>query len=208
LFNVFWKHLLIKTFNDQLPERYYPSGGSRWFVVVENLLAEPENDWWDDVGTAGERENREDIFAQAFAAAVEELENTLGKNAANWRWGDLHTATFHNPTLGKSGIAPIEAIFNRGPFRTSGGNDMVNAASWNAAGDDYTVVSGVSERLIVDLSDFDNTLSVITTGASGHVGHPHYQDQIDPWRLIQYHPLPWTRSVVEGQQEGLLVLLP
>ena len=206
LFNAFWKNLLNKTFNDQLPERYWPTGGSRWFVVVEDLLAEPESAWWDDV-TTDARETRDDILSQSFTAAVQELEQSLGKNPARWRWGDLHTITFHHPSLGKSGIAIIEAIFNRGAYATSGGNDMVNAASWGATRD-YSVASGVSERLIVDLNDFDISQSVITTGASGHVGHPHYQDQIDPWRFIQYHPLPWTRSAVEAQQDGLLVLEP
>jgi penicillin amidase len=208
LFNAFWKHLLNMTFNDQLPERYWPGGGSRWFVVVRNLLDEPESNWWDDASTPGQRETRDEIFAQAFSAAVNELEETLGKDTNTWRWGDLHTTTFHNPSLGQSGIAIIEAIFNRGPYPTSGGSDMVNAASWSATSGDYTVSSGVSERLIVDLSNFDNSRSVITTGASGHVGHPHYDDQIDPWRLIQYHNLYWIRSTIEANQSGTLVLEP
>jgi penicillin amidase len=206
LFNVFWKHLLEGTFNDQLPERYWPTGGGRWFTVVKNLAAEPQNAWWDDV-TTGEKEQRDEIFARAFSAAVAEMESTWGKNPAKWRWGDLHTITFHNPTLGRSGIGLIEAIFNRGPARTSGGNDVVNATSWGAT-QDYTVVSLPSERLIIDLSNFDQTRSVITTGQSGHAYHQHYADQIDPWRLIQYHPLYWSRSLVEANREGWLRLTP
>lgn len=208
LFNVFWKHLLNLTFQDQLPERYWPTGGGRWFVVVENLLDEPDSDWWDNVSTTGTRETRDIIFEQAFMAAVKELEEKSGKDPSKWRWGDLHTITFHNPSLGKSGISIIEAIFNRGPYPASGGTDMVNAAGWSASRSDYSISSIVSERLIVDLSNFDNSRSVISTGASGHISHAHYQDQVDPWRLIQYHPLTWTRSATEARQDGLLVLEP
>lgn len=34
LFEVFWKHLLADTFDDQLPQRYFPDGGDRWYAVV------------------------------------------------------------------------------------------------------------------------------------------------------------------------------
>ena len=204
LFNAFWKHLLAMTFSDQLPERYRAGGGGRWFQVVENLSVEPQNVLWDDV-TTGAEEQRDEIFACAFRAAVAELEGTSGKDPTKWRWGDLHTITYHHPSLGRSGIGLIEAIFNRGPARTSGGADTVNATGWSATRD-YTVASVPSERLIIDLSDFDRTRSVITTGQSGHAYHPHYTDQIDPWRLIQYHPLYWSRALVEANQEGWLRL--
>jgi len=65
-------------------------------------------------------EYRDQIFQQAFSAAVTELEEKLGKNPERWAWGDLHTVTFRNASLGESGIPPIEALFNRGPFPTSG----------------------------------------------------------------------------------------
>ena len=32
----------------------------------------------------------------------------LGNDPAKWTWGGLHTATFENETLGRSGIGPIE----------------------------------------------------------------------------------------------------
>ncbi|MBN2549888.1 MAG: penicillin acylase family protein [Anaerolineales bacterium] len=206
LFNVFWKHLLTATFCDQLPERYWPGGGGRWFQAVEELAAEPQNAWWDDLGTGGQ-EGRDEIFVQAFAAAVGELENLQGKDPTKWNWGDLHTVTFHHPSLGQSGIGLIEAIFNRGPARTAGGSDIVNATGWSAT-HGYMVGSVPSERMIVDLSNFDQTRSVITTGQSGHAYHSHYTDQIDPWRLIQYHPLYWSRELVEAHQEGWLRLRP
>lgn len=206
LFNVFWKNLLAETFSDQLPEAYRAAGGGRWFQVVENLIQKPQDAWWDDIATS-EQEQRDEIFLRAFATAVSELEDRLGSNPAKWSWGDLHTITFHHASLGRSGIGVIESIFNRGPISTSGGTDVVNNTGWSATRP-YNVYSVPSERLIVDLSNFDQSRSVITTGQSGHAYHVHYTSQIDPWRFIQYHPLYWSRALVEANREGWLRLSP
>ena len=206
LFAAFWKHLLAATFHDELPEKFQPTGGSRWFEVMRYLVEDPTNPWWDDV-TTGEKEDRDTIFRRAFAAAVDELETTLGKNPAGWRWGDLHTATFRNQTLGKSGVKVIEALFNRGPFPTSGGKSIVNATGWNAR-TSYEVTSLPSMRMIVDLADLSRSLSIHTTGQSGHAYHPHYIDMADMWRNIEYHPMLWDRTQVEEHAREVLRMVP
>jgi penicillin amidase len=119
LFEVFWKHLLADTFHDQLPEEYYPDGGDRWYTVVSNLVKKPDSFWWDNRKTP-KVENRDQILLQALTEAVDELERHQSKDPKFWNWGKLHTITFRNATLGKSGIAPIEALFNRGAFATAG----------------------------------------------------------------------------------------
>jgi len=206
LFNVFWKNLLALTFQDELPEKYWPDGGGRWFEVMRSLVKEPDSAWWDNQKTA-EVEGRDQILAQALAAAVAELESLQGKNPEKWNWGDLHLVNFTNQSLGESGVAPIEALFNRGPFRTSGGSDIVNATSWDATGS-YEVNDLPSERMIVDLANLNNSLSVFTTGQSGHAYHTHYIDMADLWRTIQYHPMLWDRDQVETAAEGHLQLVP
>jgi penicillin amidase len=207
LFEVFWKHLLANTFRDQLPERYWPSGDSRWYEVVRNLLDQPDSPWWDDQHTP-EVESRDDILLRSLAGAVNEMEERLGKEPTKWAWGDLHLLNLTHQTLGKSGIAPIENIFNRGPFRTSGGPGIVNATRWSATADNYEVRSLPSFRMIVDLSDLRDSLAMHTTGQSGHAYHPHYVDMTDLWRKIQYHPMLWSREDVEAAAEAVLRLTP
>lgn len=211
IYNVFWRALLGRTFHDNLPQDYWPDGSNRWFEVMRNLVQEPNSVWWDDQNTP-QKETRDDILAVAFSDAVAELEKTLGSNSARWAWGDLHTVTFHNQTLGESGVAPIEAIFNRGLYRTSGGTSIVNATTWDASKTDprlaYQVYELPSERLIVDMSDLPASLTVITTGESGHAYHINYVDQADLWRNIQYHPMLWGRQQVESQAKNHLVLTP
>ena len=205
LFNAFWRHLLLDTFGDELPPNWIP-GGSQAFTVVRQLVQDPANAWWDDLRTST-LETRDDIFETALAEAVTEVEAQLGKDPARWTWGALHTITFENESLGRSGVAPIEALFNRGPFATAGGSSIVNATSWDPVLG-YAVNWVPSQRMIVDLADFDRTLAVHTTGQSGHAYHVNYIDMADAWRTIQYFRLPWTRAEVTALAAQRLVLEP
>jgi len=207
LFEVFWAHLLDAAFNDDLPEDYPMGGGDRAIEVVRRLVGQPDSPWWDNRATP-EREDRDAIFIQALSGALSELQQRQGRDPARWAWGDLHTVTFHHESLGGTGIAPLDALFNRGPFPTAGGTDLVNATGWDASEADYTVRSLPSMRLLVDLGNLDNSLAVHTTGQSGHAFHPHYIDLAEQWRTIQYHPLPWSRERVEITAVERLVLQP
>lgn len=206
LYAAFWRNLLRVTFHDELPERYYPNGQSRWFVIVEGLLQQPNSQWWDDVETDG-TENRDLILARALTAAWEELENELGTNPDNWRWGDLHRAEFANAPFGQSGIAPLEWIFNRGGFEVDGGRSIVNATGWSPS-NGYEVVTLPSMRMIVDLADFDRSVTINTTGQSGHTFHEHYMDLAPLWANEELLPMHWTRGAVEDDSEGILILRP
>jgi penicillin amidase len=198
LFEVTWRHLLARTFHDDLPEDFLPSGGDRWVLVMLGLLDDPDNPWWDFKPTEGPGETRDEILRLAFESAVRELEQEQGRDPQDWNWGDLHTITFENGSLGgPDSPGPIRSLFNRGPFRVSGGNEQVNATHWVASSDGYQVEAIPSMRMIVDLGDLSGSLAVNSTGESGHAFHPHYYDMVDLWRTIRYHPMQWERSQVE-----------
>jgi penicillin amidase len=206
LFEAFRLHLVDLTFGDELGEQLLRRARSTAAVALAGLLADEASTWFDDV-TTPQVETRNEILVQALEEAVEELTKKLGKNMARWRWGDLHTATFQNQSLGQSGIGPIEAIFNRGPVSVDGSMDTVNNTGYSL-NDPYGVVIVPSYRQIVDLSDFARSVSMHTTGQSGHPYHRHYGNMIDPWRNIEYHPMLWERGDVEADAEGVLVLEP
>ncbi|MBG1242526.1 penicillin acylase family protein [Nostoc sp. NZL] len=206
LFEVFWKYLLADTFHDQLPVRYFPNGGDRWYAVVANLVKQPNSSWWDNRNTP-EVENRDQILRQSFTKAVDELERIQSKDPKNWNWGKLHTVTFRNATLGKSGVAPIEALFNRGAFATAGNGETVNANRWRA-NKSFEVTDIPSLRMIVDLGNLDNSVAIHTPGQSGHAFHNHYNDMVDSWRKIEYHPMLWEQKNVTNNTTATLKLIP
>ena len=138
-----------------------------------------------------------------YRAGVEEL----GEKIDRWKWGNVHTALFRNQTFGQSGIGPIERIFNRGPIRVRGGNTQVSVAQWKFE-EPFKIYHIASQRAIYDLGDLSASLLIHPTGQSGHPAHRHYDDFIEPWRNIEYHPSLWKREAVEKSSGRPLVLKP
>ncbi|MFC2064714.1 penicillin acylase family protein [Chloroflexota bacterium] len=207
LYASFWKYFLINTFGDDLPSDMQPEGSSRWFEVVHNMALDASSHWWDSILTPDVVETREFILELSFIQAVKETISLLGNDETEWRWGNLHTATFKNQTLGTSGISVIENLFNRGPFQTSGGASIVNATGWYAD-EGYEVVSLPSLRMIVDFSNMDNSLAIHTTGQSGHAYNSNYIDMADLWRNIQYYPMLYSESLISQNSGQILILHP
>lgn len=204
LYAATWRHVLRLTFHDEIPERFWPDGGSRWSEVVLGLAS--DNRWWD-ITTTSDVETRNMIFERAMEAAMNELSDRLGDDPGDWSWGELHTATFRNGTFGESGIPPLEWLFNRGPYAVDGGRSIVNATSWNAS-DGYEVVAVPSMRMIVDLSNFQRSRTVHPTGQSGHIYHDHYIDMAEAWVVNDLHPMHWEIDAIMADAEGVLVLKP
>jgi len=204
-FNATWRHLLARTF-DELPDDAQAEGGARWFEVVRGLLADPASPWWDDRDTPA-TEQRDDILRAAMEDAHKELTDRLGGTPSAWRWGDLHTLELRNQSFGQSGIAPVEWLFNRGPYATAGGDSVVNATGWSAP-DGYGVDWVPSMRMVVDLNNLDRSRWVNLTGASGHAFHPYYIDQVELWRTGESTPMRWERETIEREARHTLALMP
>ena len=199
-----WRNLLQDTFRDELPEEYSIDGHDRWFEVMRNLLEQPTSLWWDDRRTSA-IETRDDALRQALTKATTELSDRFGGGSATWRWGAMHTLTVENQTFGKSGIAPVEALFNRGPVEVSGSSSVVNSANWNAD-EGYEVTSLPSMRQVLDPSNWDNSTWVNLTGASGHAYSDHYVNQLDAWVAGEQYAWPFSRKAVDARASETLIL--
>jgi penicillin amidase len=208
LYAEFWTTLVNNVFGDQVTEDTVIHGGDREMWAVFLLMSEPQNAWWDDIRTSGVVETRDDIMVRSFSEAYLDTVAALGKDRTNWKWGDLHKALFVSNPLGLSGIGLIENMVNRGPFAASGSTGTVNNTVWYTDSGDFSVKWVPSMRMIVDLSDFTNSVTIHTTGQSGHPYSQHYDDMIDLWRNIKYHPMLWTQEQVENAATDKLVLKP
>jgi penicillin amidase len=202
-YNSVWRHLLTRLF-DELPADRMPDGGDRWFEVVRGLLGDPASPWWD-VRSTPVRETRDDIVSAAMRDASDELSRRLGDDPTAWRWGALHQITVQNQTFGKSGVAPIEWLFNVGPAPTSGGQSTVNATGWDAH-NGYQVDWVPSMRMVVDLSKLDDSRWVQLMGESGHAFSSHYRDQFDLWRAGETLPMRWNRATIRRESRHELHL--
>ncbi len=209
IFETFLKHLLHEVWVDELGEEIVQelltwSSHNRYWARW--ALAQPDLAWWDDRRTP-QRETRDDIVRRAFEQAVAELRGRLGPDPRAWAWGKVHTATFVHGTLGRSGIGPVEAIFNRGPYPAPGTSAAVNNLGFDVQ-KGFAVRSLPSLRFIASTARWSDSRFIHTTGQSGLPYHPHYDDFIPLWLKGEYHPMLWSREGVEQNAEGILILQP
>lgn len=206
LFNVFYAHLMNELFDDQTDDLITVGTGSAH--AVARLMSLPDNAWWDDVRTADTTETRDDILKRAFASAVEDTQARLGTDRSKWQWGTLHQANFISEVMGNSGISIIEGLFNRMGTGVGGGGEIVNATGWNAGDEDYTLRALPSFRMIVDMSNLDNSVNIHTTGQSSHPFSEFYDNMIPLWARVEYKPMLFTREAVQAAAKYTLTLQP
>lgn len=204
LFEIFYMHLVENVLLDDVGEEQWRRIHSS--VFFHQLADQPDAIWWDDA-TTSEAETQTDIIMQSLVETVDWFDENVGGEMNEWTWGTIHTATFVSNPLGQSGIGPVENIVNRGPIPVDGGSSTVNANSWSW-GNPSAVRGHVSMRMIVDMSDFEASQTVMPTGQSGHPYHPNYDDMMPLWQNGEYHPMRFGREVVEETAVNHLILLP
>ncbi len=210
-FNAVWRSTLALTFHDELKKRLWPDGESRWFEVMRRLLADPRNPWWDDAGTDGVIETRDDILSEAMADARDDMVRRQARRAVDWTWGHQHQLDLESQTLGQSHNGLVRWLFNRGGYQVGGGSALVDATHWNpvATGTDaYDVTAAPSMRMVVSLADLDDSRWVNLTGASGHAFDAHYVDQTDLWADGRTLAWPFAPASVKAATEDTLTLTP
>ena len=67
---------------------------------------------------------------------------------------------------------------------------------------------GPSQRLVVDLSDFDQSSMLLTLGESGVYSDPHYDDQLRDYTDVGWAPVPFSQAAVLAATQHTLVLTP
>ena len=204
-FNVIWRTLLHDIFTGKIDDGAALTGGDRAFSVVTSLLDQPNSPWWSNAsyGTVGQ----ESMLRRVMTDAAAEAADLMGSNPQDWQWGSIHTLELTNQSFGKSGIAPLEWLFNRGPYELAGGSAVVNAVGWDAT-QGYQVDWVPSMRQVVSLENFDDSTWINLTGASGHAFHPNYTDQAPLWRDHETRPWLFTPAAINAVATNTLTLEP
>src|SRR5699024_12187765 len=113
---VLTKTLLDQTIASKVPDAVAPTGGSRWYLVLSNLLEDEDSQWWSGQGV----DNRDEALRTAMKRAWTTTEDLLGPEPGTWRWGLLHRLTIRNARFGASGSTPVEKLLDSGPNDVSG----------------------------------------------------------------------------------------
>ena len=195
--------MLARTFQDKLGDKLYADylGHGRAVFALYELLARPDDSWFSDAGDPAVR-GRDGVSTLALEDATRELVARFGNDPTKWRWGDMHTITFAHPLA----IGPLALLLNIGPLARSGDGFSVNNGAYDPA-KPYRQTTNASERMIADLSDLDNSLSVTPVGESGQPGSKYWGDQAPLWNAGDYKPMRFSRDRL-GAIDGRLVFRP
>jgi penicillin G amidase len=167
----------------------------RWLPWLTQVLANPSSHWFD----LGKGETRDDVIHLGLRSTLDYLSSELGKDMQKWSWGKLHKCTFQHVLSANPVMA---GLFNRGPYPIGGDSTTI----W-AAGTGYTDLGtspandlpmiGPPYRMIIDLGDLRNSLSLLAPGQSGNPASVNYDNQIKAWFKAGYHPMLYLKQDVE-----------
>jgi len=200
LFNVFLEILSREVFSDELGEDYesFNKRTYRKRAGLLRLMSSPESSWWDNKNTP-EVETWEDIINRSMKEAYDLISGKQGSQEM-WDWEDIHSLNYQH-ILGQ---VPFFKFFNLGKFPVSGDRFTVKSTF----SENYETTHGASCRLIVDLSDWTNSVCVLTSGQSGHFLSRFYDDQISLWLEGLYHPMLYRPEDIESSSKGIWILNP
>ncbi len=200
-------YMIEKIFKPRLGDELYDQyKRSVWRVhnAMRELITRKDTLWFDDPSTV-EQETLTEVTRESFIRAVDYLIEKMGENPNQWQWGKLHHLTLRHP-LGQ--VSPLFGHFlNVGPFPFGGGVSTVNPGPYGLT-HRWGVFAGASMRYIIDLGDMKNSLRIIPAGISGNFLSPHYDDQAELWRNVEYRPFLLGRDEVENDAAYMMKLLP
>jgi penicillin amidase len=100
-----------------------------------------------------------------------------------WHWEILHTVGFSHP-LGA--VFPLRPLFERGSFSARGGKYCLLNTDFSGR---FKTARQAAYKMILDFSDFGNSLQIYPAGQSGHPLSPAYDDQADLWFAQKYRQM-------------------
>ncbi len=198
LFECIYLQTIQNLINDELGEKL----GNRFLTVadasrisVNQIWMRGTSLWTDDARTPGIGESLSDILLRSFRETVDSLSREFGPDVAAWQWGKRHQVNLAHP-LAKVAILEKVLDLSRGPYPIGGSFHTVSPYSYSNA-TPFLSEHGASHRHIFDLSNWDNSLTVIPTGNSGIPASPHYCDQTPLYIEGKYHADHFSREAVE-----------
>jgi penicillin amidase len=212
-----WDFILDK---DSVPAAIYASWERRLTANMRELLVPEEGrgaigglnikriiDWlYAPDGRFGDDplRGRDEILVRSLKAAVEDLTKRLGADTSQWRYGQpkYKHALIRHP-LSSAVVPELRKKLNVGPAPRGGYGSTVNNTG---RGDNQT--SGASFRIVVDTSNWDNSVGTSNPGQSGNPDDPHYRDLFELWAEGKYFPIFYSRKKVESVAERKLLLEP
>ncbi|MFK4825398.1 penicillin acylase family protein [Paenochrobactrum sp. BZR 588] len=129
-------------------------------------------------------------LAQSLADAMIECRQLLGNDLNEWNWGKIHNLSLRHPLQSLT-----DKDWSMATVPVGGSSSTLNLANYRLS--DFSVTSGPSVRMVIDVGEWDNSLFVNNPGQSGVPMSDHYGDLLQNWHQAKHVPLVYSQIAVE-----------
>lgn len=186
---------------DELGGLYGEMTGTVRDYYIYRILKEGPDNWVDNVRTT-EKETLDDIILKSFKDCIAEITQQRGADQSNWKWGDIHKIVLEHP-LGSVKLLDKLFGFNSAQYSVGGSNHTVSPYSYGAG---FKANHGASERHIFNTANWDESYTVIPTGASGVPSSEFYLSQTESYITGKFYKDAFSEGAVKAAAKYTLVL--
>jgi penicillin amidase len=207
IYQALYREIALGTFTDELGKELAAKMLGTWYFWqqrFEALLATPDAHWFDDRGTAAQRESLEDVIRAAAPRARALLEEQQGSDPAAWRWGTAHTLRFVSP-LRPSGFG--SGLAGSFQIQRSGSGETLNRGIY-AFEKPFAAVFFASMKLVVDFADPDKVEAILAGGVVERHFQRHQNDQAQLWADGERRPWWFSPAQVRAHARTETRLVP
>lgn len=129
-------------------------------------------------------------IVKSLAGAVTECRQLMGDDFNEWSWGKIHSLSLRHPLQSLT-----DKNWSMMTVPLGGSSSTLNLANYRLS--DFSVTSGPSVRMVIDVGEWDNSLFVNNPGQSGMPTSDHYGDLLQNWHQAKHVPLVYSQSAVE-----------
>ncbi|MEQ8205539.1 MAG: penicillin acylase family protein, partial [Woeseia sp.] len=152
-----------------------------------------------------DEEQTDAVVSVTLRNAWNETAALLGRSSDQWRWGDLHRMRFEHPLLDLAD-KQLRASMNYPDYARGGSSNTTNNTGFNPA--DFTVRSGASFRMVLDVGNWDAARMTNAPGQSGDPRSPFYGNLLEGWADDASFPMLYSRDAILENTVEIIRLRP
>lgn len=203
IFEFFLINFAPSLLKDELSELFNQLPGSIKDYYIYRILKNGEDQWVDDI-TTPDVESLGDIIFITFRKEIGQLEENYGSDISNWAWGKIHKIVIEHP-LGTVKLLDRVFNFNSDSYGVGGSNHTVCPYTYREG---FKVTDGASERHIYNTANWDESYTVIPTGASGIPASEFYLSQTKTYIDGGFYKDVFSEGAVKAAAKYTLILKP
>ncbi len=140
------------------------------------------------------------LTGPSLGEAWRQMVKRQGTDPGKWTWGGMHAMVFEHPlafTQERKALMNLTGVPRGGDGTTP-----------NATGAGARQTAGASYREVIDLSNWDRSMTINVPGESGQPGSEYYANLLPLWANGEYHTMAFSRAAVDRVAARRLRLLP